>query len=753
MQLQRWSLFVGLVAITLAQNLTTPHVSAQETPTPVLKTTWAKSVGDVPLPEYPRPQMTRPDWLSLNGWWEFEKAGQGSTLPRDRTLKERILVPFPVESALSRVGRSRDRQVWYRRSFEVPAAWKGKRVRLHFGAVNYESGVYLNGKLAGTHRGGYDAFSFDITDHLKEGANELIVGAINGADWSDQPRGRQAHEPRNTNYSACTGIWQTVWLEPVPVARIDNLIITPDVDSGSLEVRVEAANAEGDISKVQLFDGVTPIASGQGAAGTIVRLDVPNAKLWSPETPFLYDLKVTLLHENVVVDSVGSYAAMRKISLGKDEAGKARMLLNNKFLFQVGLLDQGYWPDGLYTAPTDEALKFDIAAAKDLGFNLLRKHVKVEPQRWYYWADKLGILVWQEMPNGNNSSPQTKRQFELELRRMVEGRRNHPSIITWTLFNEGWGQFDTERLVQSIKILDPTRLISNASGGQDKAVGDISDLHSYPTPKVNPPEPARASVAGEFGSLSYFVEAHSWKTQASDVAGDQKLNEPKYTNLEALTRRYEKLLRQGWRLKDELGASAIVYRQLADGENEANGLYSYDRAVLKMDAARLRAASRGESVEKPLPMIVPTAQAEAVEWKYTIKRPENEWTQAEYDETDWLTGPAPFGRVTPNPSPATSSVVPRTEWKTNDIWMRRVVELPEGIKDPVLLVLHDDDVEIYINGVLAAKEKDSSLGYNELPLSPEAIAALRPGKNLIAVHCRQRDAGQIIDVGLARYPE
>jgi hypothetical protein len=705
-----------------------------------LMTRWAKEVNpQAPLPDYPRPQMTRPNWLSLNGLWQFENASNASPLPKNRDLKERVLVPFPIQSALSGIGQ-RHRQVWYRRTFEVPENWKNQTILLHFGAVNYESGIYLNGKLLGAHKGGYDGFSFDVTEQLKEGANELIVGAINSASWNDQVRGKQSNDPRGSYYTAATGIWQSVWLEPVGSTYLKELIVTPDVDGGGLEIRTEAVNAEGDTVSIEVKDGTTSVAKAQGAAGTLIRVPVPNAKLWSPDNPFLYSLQINLIKNNQVVDSVGSYIGMRKVSIGRDETGKTRLLLNNKAIFQVGVIDQGYWPDGIYTAPTDEALKSDIEAAKKLGFNMIRKHAKVEPARWYYWADKLGMLVWQDMPIGESKTPVARRQFENELRRMVENRRHHPSIIMWVLFDEARGQFDADRLTQLVKVQDPTRLVSNASGGDDKYAGDVHDTHSLPAPRSNAPEADRAAVVGKFGGLNLFVKDHSW--QETPVTTENVFY---FSEVEGLTRRYETLLNQAWKLKDVPGASAVAYAQLFDVETETNGLYSYDRAVLKMDENRVRAANLGQAVLKPLIMLMPTAQAAAIEWKYTFKRPQEGWERRGFDDLDWKTGPAPFGNEV---APAGKA---RTEWKTGDIWLRREVELPGDIKNPLLLLLHDDDAEVYINGVLAAKVKDFVNEYEELPLSPESRAALVPGKNLIAIHVKQNWGTQVIDLGLATY--
>lgn len=739
-------LLLFLCSIALSFPLFAQENDTWKPATSPLMTRWAKDVNPQnPLPDYPRPQMTRATWLSLNGLWQFENAGNASSIPRNRILPERVLVPFPIQSALSGVGQ-KYKQVWYRRTFEIPSAWKkapDQHVLLHFGAVNYESGIYFNGKLIGTHKGGYDPFSFDITERLQEGQNELIVGVIHQANWSDIVRGRQNSDARSGFYSAATGIWQTVWLEPVSAAHIEDLTITPDVDGSVLEIRADTVNAEGENVTIDVLDGTAVVAQGRGAAGTAIRVPIPNPKLWSPANPFLYSLKINLLKNNEIVDSVGSYAALRKISVGPDETGKTRLLLNNKPLFQVGVLDAGYWPDGIYTAPTDEALKFDIEAAKKLGFNLIRKHAKIEPARWYYHADKLGMLVWQDMPGGENKTPQTKRQFETELRRMVETLRHHPSIVMWVLFDEGKGQFDAERLAQTLKIQDPTRLVSNASGGDDKYAGDVHDTHNFPSPRSNAPEAKRAAVVGEFGALPYYVADHSWSDhfEVQEKEGKQE----KFDEAEGLTRRYENLMRQAWKLKENTGTGAVVYAQLTDIEKDVTGFYSYDRAVLKTEEARIHAANSGPLPPKPLTMLATTAQKEPVEWKYTTKRPQEGWEREGYDDLDWKSSPAPFGTLDKPEMPV------RTEWKTHEIWLRRTIELPADFKTPLLLLLHDDDATIYINGILAAKVTGKNDEYEEIPLLTSGREALQPGKNLIAVMVTQKEGNQVFDLGLGAY--
>ena len=557
-----------------------------------LKTRWAKDVTpDHVLPEYPRPQMVRKDWLNLNGLWDI-KLGDGT--------ESKILVPFAIESALSGVMKHVDR-VTYRRSFEIPKGWSGQQVLLHFGAVDWECKVTLNGKELGVHRGGYDAFSYNITDALKpEGAQEITVEVFDPTDLGGQPRGKQKLKPGSIMYTATTGIWQTVWLEPVAPTHIESLKIIPDVDQGCARIKVAAFAGKDDgnlQASVEVFDGPTKIGEARGWAAEELVVKIPGAKLWSPETPFLYDLKITSSgqRKSPQVDSVTSYFGMRKIALGKDNKGVTRMMLNGKPVFQVGPLDQGFWPDGIYTAPTDEALRFDIAETKRLGFNTTRKHVKVEPDRWYYWCDKLGLLVWQDMPCGNSYTdkpqPIDKPQFKSELVNMVKNLWNHPSIIMWVVFNENQGQHDTEALVAEVKALDPSRLVNNASGNDDKNCGDVIDKHTYPGPESPKPEDNRAAVLGEFGGLGLPVDGHTWTKKTWGYEGTK--------NIKDLTSAYEKLLGKAWELNSTAGLSAVIYTQFTDVETECNGLLTYDREINKVVPERAAAANSGKLPKNP----------------------------------------------------------------------------------------------------------------------------------------------------------
>jgi beta-galactosidase/beta-glucuronidase len=714
-------------------------------------TRWARDVNPGrPHPEYPRPQMVRERWLNLNGVWEFAFADKAEPAPTGKDLPEHILVPFPVESALSGVMKHAE-HLWYRQLFSVPKDWDGQRVLLHFGAVDWEATVWVNGKEIGNHQGGYDAFSFDITDALKPngptGKQELIVGVWDPTDKGTQPRGKQVIKPQGIWYTPTTGIWQTVWLEPVPRAGIERIKIVPDVENGNVLVTVQSREfRKGMVVKLTALEDGKVVATAGGRAGPGVPLHLDRPKLWSPEQPFLYDLRVELALGDMTLDVVESYFGMRKVSVGSDGKGVMRLLLNGKPYFQVGPLDQGFWPDGLYTAPTDEALRYDIEMTKKLGFNMARKHVKVEPARWYYWCDRLGLVVWQDMPSGDKSiggkdpdlkrTPESARQYEIELKRMIDGLYNHPSVILWVVFNEGWGQFDTERITNWTKEYDPTRLVDCASGWTDRKVGDVHDIHVYPGPGAPPTEPKRAGVLGEFGGLGLGVDGHTWTNKTWGYRGT--------ASSEDLTRKYENLLRRVWQLKDQSGLSAAVYTQITDVETEANGLLTYDRAVVKVDRERVAAVNRGDFSRVPERVtVVPTAKENWDTWRYTLEKPADAWSRSDFDDTAWKKGKGGFG------THGTPGAVVRTVWNTSDIWLRRTFDLPEKVPADLQLRLHhDEDAEIYLNGVLAAEVKNYTTDYEDVPIRREALAALKPGKNVMAIHCRQTTGGQYIDAGL-----
>jgi hypothetical protein len=594
----RAAFFGGVLLTSIWISCTSRHPDWKPADNPLM-TRWGKRVDpERVLPEYPRPQMVRKEWQNLNGLWQFEIPSETGAPAFGRALPDTILVPFPVESALSGVKRHADR-VRYRRLFRVPPAWKDRRLLLHFGAVDWEASVFVNGKSAGIHRGGYDPFETDVTDWLNpSGENELIVNVFDPTDAGNQPRGKQVLKPEGIYYTPSTGIWQTVWIEPVPEKHIRSYALRPDIDSSCVRLKVEGSETARKLQvQVAIFENRKRIAEIPVPVGVEFRIPLAKPRLWSPDDPFLYDLELTLLENGNPVDRVDGYFGMRKISVQKDERGISRLFLNGRPLFQLGPLDQGFWPDGLYAAPSDEAMRYDIEAAKRLGFNMIRKHVKVEPARWYFWCDKLGMLVWQDMPSANNEFAKAhdpdgvKRQFELELQRMIETHFNAPSIVMWVVFNEGWGQYDTERLTARVKSLDPGRLADNASGWTDKGAGDAADLHQYPGPGSPAPEKNRAAVLGEFGGLGLYVPDHSWRAEHWGYRNmkdfrDYALN-------------YEKLFDRLWELKNDPGLSAAVYTQICDVETEVNGLLSYDREVLKIDPARALDIHHDRTVSSP----------------------------------------------------------------------------------------------------------------------------------------------------------
>ncbi|KPK74567.1 MAG: hypothetical protein AMJ79_13745 [Phycisphaerae bacterium SM23_30] len=704
-----------------------------------IKTRWAQEVspGDV-WPEYPRPMMVRKDWLNLNGQWKFEILRREAEKPED--FKGVILVPFAPGSALSGIPWfvNPDRRLWYRKGFHVPDEWTGKRILLHFGGVDWETEVWLNGASIGTHQGGYDPFSFDITSALTdEPFQELILSVWDPTDEGPWPRGKQVLKPGGIFYSRVTGIWQTVWLEPVPAVSIKKIKTVADIDAGVLQLTAQGENTTGsDTIKADALEGGKVIATVSGPVGETLELEIGNPKLWSPDNPFLYDLKVYLIRQDKEIDQVGSYFGMRKISLGKDGGGTTRIFLNNKQIFSYGPLDQGWWPDGLYTAPTDEALRYDIEVIKKLGCNMMRKHVKIEPARFYYWCDKLGLMVWQDMASGKNTTAQAKKQFELELIRMIDNLQNHPSIVMWVPFNEGWGQFDTPRLVNLIKRHDPTRLVNNASGWTDRQVGDVHDVHAYPGPSMPPREPGRAAVLGEFGGLGRVIEGHIWQK-------DKNWGYRSYKTEEEQTNAYLELI-------DNLlpliggGLCGAVYTQTTDVEIEVNGLMTYDREIIKMDPDKLRGAHRKLYLPPPvIKPIVPTSQEAPQSWRYTTDKPADNWAQGDFDDSRWQRGAAGFGRG------RTPGITINTQWTTSDIWMRRTFEMSkQEIYNPHLQIYHDEDAEVYLNGQLIAKVSDYTTFYVLIPQKERIFKALKLGTNVLAVHCHQTTGGQGIDAGI-----
>lgn len=568
-----------------------------------LATRWAKDVDpECPLPEYPRPQMKRKEWLNLNGLWNY------IILPKRikvvSNYEGEILVPFCVESALSGVKKKithKDR-LWYVRTFKVPTEWKDHRILLNFGAVDWQCEVWINNQLVGAHEGGYVPFSFDITDAMKyEEVNEIKVAVWDPTDKKGYPRGKQKQKAYGIWYTPATGIWQTVWIEPVPYRYIQNFKLAPDIDQEELNIQVNVINFQDtDMINIKVNEDFKTMAEITGKNLEDLKVKIPKPKLWSPDSPFLYDVIIQVVQKSEVIDEVKSYFGMRKISIQEDQDGHKRLALNNNILFQYGPLDQGYWPDGTYTAPTDDALKYDIEITKELGFNMIRKHVKVEPARWYYWCDKLGVLVWQDMPSGGktglvrmiyglwkskkkkdyNRPKSEKDVYYNELRTMIEDFYNYPCIVIWVPFNEGWGQFETANVLKYTRNVDSTRLINIASGWFDHQISDIADCHKYVGPAYPNNVRNRVPVCGEFGGLGLEIPGHTWQKKLKFVY-------KKFQESRGLLSFYSELMSK---LKDLIsrGLSAAVYTQTTDVEGEINGLLTYDREIIKMEKTKLK---------------------------------------------------------------------------------------------------------------------------------------------------------------------
>lgn len=722
-----------------------------------MMTPWSETIDvNNVLPEYPRPQMVRKEWLNLNGIWDLRKGIKGEAYNATSfTYDKKILVPFPIESALSGVMEESDSQCyWYRRTLTIPKTMKGKNILLHFDAVDWETVVYVNGIKVGEHTGGYDPFYFDITSALKDkGEQELVVYTYDNTGGEGQPRGKQALNKWGCWYTPVSGIWQTVWLEPVNPVYIENLMIKPDLDSSSFKMRVYANKTVGVTININLFDKEgNKVATLENAkVGRLLTLPIDNPHLWSVDDPYLYDLDVTIMENGVPVDKIASYCGMRKIEV-KKVGDTPRIFLNGKQIFQMGPLDQGWWPDGLYTAPSDEALLFDIKAMKEIGFNMIRKHIKIEPARWYMHCDREGILVWQDLPSPNLPSgyeDYAKKNFEDESKRIIQSFRNHPSIIQWVVFNEGWGQYDTERVTRIVQGEVGQSLVCCASGWVDAPIGDIKDSHSYPDPSC-PLDDNRAAVCGEYGGITLKVQGHVWP------GGDFQ-----YTTVETgedFTVLFNKLADK---VKDHYyyGLNAAVYTQLSDVEIERNGIYTYDRRVLKPHSATGELKSKiEECINLPqsgvkVKTIISTSKEHKYKWRYTTSTDvPRRWFAKEFDDRSWQEGEAAFGKT----DLWNAKELVSTPWDTPQIYMRRWFYLgditPEMVDAMRFLLYHDDDIHIYINGVWAASKKGSVSNYIPFDISYEAKQTLKPNSwNLIAVEGIQGGGVQIMDLGISTF--
>ena len=584
--------------ILIAMMMTTTSFSQYKPADDKIKTDWASEV--VPenvLPEYPRPLMVRPTWKNLNGLWQYAITPKGEKTPT--AYEGDILVPFCIESSLSGVQKTvgQDNALWYEKTFAVPNEWKNDRVLLHFGAVDWMTDVWVNGVKVGSHTGGYTPFTFDITQALEGKNNKLVVRVWDPTDKSYVPRGKQVSNPEGIFYTAVTGIWQTVWLEPVPDAYIKSINTTPDLDKATVKVDIDFSNPTADdLYWVDVIYEGEKVAEGKSINGQPVEVNMPEGFLtWTPDHPFLYDLKIKVFRKGKQIDAVDSYFAMRSFGTQRDDNGIVRLTLNGKPVFHYGPLDQGWWPDGLYTAPTDEALAYDVQKTKDFGFNMIRKHVKVEPARWYYHCDRLGIIVWQDMPSGDRGpgwntkeyfkgpesvrSLESEENYKKEWTEIITALKSQPCIGVWVPFNESWGQFKTPEIVEMTKKLDPTRLVNPASGGNFYQCGDILDLHHYPDPKMVLYDPTRATVLGEYGGIGRKVDGHTW-------VKDQGWGYVEFDTEEKVTDTYVEYANILYKMIPQ-GFSAAVYTQTTDCETELNGLMTYDRKVIKLDEKRL----------------------------------------------------------------------------------------------------------------------------------------------------------------------
>lgn len=599
--------FICFFSIGESKTAKAQHIIDFTLPTP-----WTEEAlkVDIPLSEYPRPQLVRSEWLNLNGIWDYMVDSTvihpNSTIypPNFPNNTEKIKVPFPPESQLSGIARSGDSCLWYRKVFSIPEAWKGKHILLNFGAVDRISIIFVNGIKVGNHIGGYNAFSFDITDYLNQKENTLIVGAYDPNDGR-APSGKNG--PRG-DYTFSSGIWQTVWLEPVEKQHISNIKLNPNLKENCLEITTSCTNNNLTIIATA-YDQEKEITKVSSKSNITFKLPISNPHKWSPEDPFLYDLKLQLKNsKGEIVDEINSYFGMRSIKL-KNIDGVIRPTLNDEFIFHIGLLDQGYWPDGIFTAPTDEALQYDIQLAKRSGFNVIRKHIKVEPQRWYYHCDRLGLMVWQDMPNlwepDGTDSIIIRQQFKNELKEMIDQHINSPSIVMWVPFNENWGAFNVKEITDWIKKYDPNRLVNGMSGYNyspnyrkaygDPGNGDFIDVHHYGdiTPQIIPnSNENRAISLGEFGGKGLFMRGHMWPVY--NDAYEMMLNK------EHLTDTYILMLTRLEQMIKYFGLSAAIYTQTTDVEHEINGLVTYDRKIEKMNINKIQSINKAiiESTRK-----------------------------------------------------------------------------------------------------------------------------------------------------------
>jgi hypothetical protein len=759
-QLLQWQLFGNDASVDII-----PQVGWSKKKSPIT-TPWYDTVDpENVLGEYPRPQMVRANWMSLNGIWDFKESIGMGRYRANQFFDKKVLVPFPIESALSGLMLTDHKErpyksYLYNRTFTIPESMKGQKILLHFGAVDWKCEVYVNGHVVGTHEGGYDPFYFDITSALNASDNqELQVQFMDPSDAGGQPVGKQKIDFGGIFYTPSSGIWQTVWIEGVSNSYITDISITPDVDNSRAVFVVNTEDTSETKVIVKVLNQNNLVAVAEGAAGQNINVNIPSPKLWSPEMPFLYDVEIELIQGNQTVDLVKSYIGMRKVSLGQVD-GKACFMLNNKPVFMHGPLDQGFWPDGLHTAPSDEALIFDIEQTKSFGFNMSRKHIKIEPARWYYHCDRLGLLVWQDMVNAGSDQNMlgddawVKENFIRETKNVVKSLKNHTSIVSWIVFNEGFGQYGfnsthTQNGYNAVKSIDDTRVINSASGWIIfDNIGEVADMHSYPRPGMFAnPTPNRVSVCGEYGGITLVIKDHVWKNSDMvyvSVNNEEELKNAFVSNIDLIKP-----------LKAD-GLGGAVYTQLTDLEGEVNGLISYDRKVVKANANQKEEIRKSivNNIQYGAKELISTAmRAKSTSWKYTTSTPAAGWNTIGFSDGAWAIGVSGFGAGNPPNTNYDNKTTVNTVWNSSDIYLRKIFRLgdiTDSQKNNLrMLIYYDDDCEVYINGELAFSATGFTSHYKLVDISARAKASLRANaNNLIAIKCKQNSGGQYIDAGL-----
>ena len=759
------SLFLFLQVFILAGNAAEwQRLSAK------LMTPWGEQIDPEHVwEEYPRPQLVRADWINLNGVWGYFRRTERVSLTYERTVSrfnQSILVPFGVESALSGImhtdlGTVANSTLMYRRTFELTDAFKDKRTLLHFGAVDWRCIVYVNGQKVGQHDGGSDPFTFDITDYLKEeGEQELQVAVYDPSSRGGQPRGKQTTSPSSIWYTSCSGIWQTVWLEPVNAAYVERYEVVPDAANGTVRVKVIASDPTCKVSFIVRDGEQAVVTTDKYPVGEDVTITIPDAKLWSPDSPFLYNLDIYLCSDNCMeCDRARGYFGLRTLTRAMID-GHPGFLLNGKPLFMYGPLDQGWWPDGLLTPPSYEAMIYDLQTIKAMGMNMVRKHIKVENDLWYEWCDRNGLIVWQDMPSGSESGSigtkaEIQHNFYEECEHIVTSLKQHPCIGLWVVYNEGWGQDanagagHTMRgyLVVRNADADMGRLMNSVSGWTDFEIGDVVDTHSYPSPNGNSnSRNERINVCGEFGGITLMIEDHLW-------AGSQQTY-TQVSNSEDYTDRFNQYTMALQSLQQSKGLWAGVYTQITDVEQEVNGILTYDRKVLKVNEAQLASIRRNientihQRLKSSVSVVPAGDNSSNIRWRYRTDEPEEGWQAADYDDSSWRQGYAGFGKIDQPDARV------RTTWSTPEIWVRRhftfegVTE--DDLKDLCLRLFYDEDSEVYLNGVLAMTVTGYNTTYQLFEIREEARRALNlTGDNVMAIHTKQTSGGQYIDAGFS----